>query len=259
MKVLILADSLALPRQEADGVTPYEETYPYLLDQSLRRQFREHAPVVIERGMRRRTIEYVLDDWLEMVELRRPEVVVVHVGVVDCAPRVFLRREARMVAKLRPAPLRNFILNFVHRHRRRIISLRRRVYVPQERFRQLVNEVVQKARASQLRSLVFVNIITPPDEMEARSPGFQQNVAAYNQILRDQINSEWIHLIDLNTVIQERGGARVLTVDGIHLNAEGHRLLAASLEEHIQNLLGQDSALSTGAFNSSREEARLSR
>src|SRR5918992_220711 len=103
MKIAILADSLALPREDVGGDEMLEVTYPYLLDQSLRRQFGANAPLVYERGMRRRTIEYVLDDWNEQVELKKPDVVIVHVGIVDCAPRVFLRREGAFVANIRIA------------------------------------------------------------------------------------------------------------------------------------------------------------
>lgn len=233
MKIVILADSLALPREEDGNKILYEATYPFLLDQSLREHLKERAPLVIERGMRRRTIEYVLDDWLEMVEMRRPEVVVVHVGIVDCAPRVFLRREGQLVEKLRPAALKKFVFDFVHRHRRRIIELRPRVYVDPVRFKNLVERVVEKAREFDVRSLIFINIITPPDEMEGRSPGFQKNVEIYNRILSEQGAAAGVDVIDLNKLIQQKGGTSKLTVDGIHINEVGHKMLAQELEKHF--------------------------
>lgn len=237
MKIVILADSLALPRPESEGDIPYEATYPYLLDQSLRQQLGARAPSVIERGMRRRTIEYVLDDWLEMVEMRRPDMVVVHVGIVDCAPRVFLRREANMVARLRPARLRNLVFDFVHKNRRRIVEFRKRVYVPPERFRNLVREVIERARTQNVKSLVFVNIITPPVELEQRSPGFRQNAEIYNRILEAEAKEEpWIHLIDIDKIVRDEGGANTLLVDGIHINEQGHKLLARELETHAMNV-----------------------
>lgn len=237
MKVVIMADSLALPRPESDGNIPYEATYPFLLDQSLRRRLGPGAPQIIERGMRSRTIERVVDDWLELVELRRPEVVVVHVGIVDCAPRVFLRRERSLVERLRPARVRVRLLNFVHRHRRRIISLRPRVYVPPERFESLVAEVVRRAGECRVRSLVFVNIIMPSEQMEQRSPGFRQNAELYNRLLAEQSRPPWVRLIDLNELVWQSGGPDALTFDGIHINEAGHRVLAAELERHVNALL----------------------
>lgn len=236
MKIVIFGDSLALPREDVGGDELLEVTYPFLLDQSLRRQFGAGAPVVFERGMRRRTIEYVLDEWNELVELRKPQIVIVHVGIVDCAPRVFLRREASFVANIRFAWLRDRIFKFTHDHRRRIVQFRHKVYVPLSRFERLVQQVVQKARESGVQSLVFINIIRPPDSVEERSPGFQSNVIAYNQVLQEQTKHSFVSLIDLNRMVHDDGGSDALTVDGIHLNERGHMLLAQELEQHVMRL-----------------------
>ena len=236
MKIVVMADSLAMAREGETNVA-FDATYPYLLDQSLRRRFHAEAPLVIERGMRRRTIEYVLDEWYELVDLRKAEVVVVHVGIVDCAPRVFLRRERQFVENLRPGFLREAILSNVHRHRRAIVKMRKKVYVPAERFNTLVAQVIEKAKQSKLRSLVFVNIITPPLEMDERSPGFIDNVASYNEILKTQSKGDRVHLIDLDQMIKAAGGVEQLTVDGIHINETGHEMLAKEIESHVLSLI----------------------
>ena len=233
-----MADSLAMAREGETNI-PFEATYPYLLDQWLRQRFQAAAPMVIERGMRRRTIEYVLDEWYELVDLRQAEVVIVHVGIVDCAPRVFLRRERQFVENLRPVFLRESILNNVHRHRRAIVNVRKKVYVPADRFNRLVGQVIERAKQSKLRSLVMVNIVTPPAEMDERSPGFIKNVGVYNEILKSYANGEGIHLIDLDRMIKEAGGVEQLTVDGIHINETGHIILAKELENHILSLKPQ--------------------
>jgi lysophospholipase L1-like esterase len=233
MKISILADSLALPREDVGGDELLEVTYPFLLDRSLRKRFGDAAPLIFERGMRRRTIEYVIDEWNEQVELRKPDVVIVHVGIVDCAPRVFLRREASFVANIRFGWLRDRIFKFSHDHRRGIVKFRRKVYVPLPRFERLVQTVVQKARETNVKSLVFINIICPPDSVEERSPGFQSNVMEYNRVLQEQTKHAFVTLIDLNGMVEDGGGSEKLTVDGIHLNEQGHILLAEKLEELV--------------------------
>ena len=245
MKISLLADSLALPRESVGSDRPIEVTYPFLLDRSLRRQLGASAPIIFERGMRRRTIEYVLDEWNELVELRKPDVVIVHVGIVDCAPRVFLRREGAFVANIRIAWLRNRILKVAHDHRSAIVKLRRKVYVPLPRFERLVQTVVEKAGEAKLTLLVFINIISPPDSAEQRSPGFQSNVIAYNRVLQDQTRHDRVSLIDLNSLVQNNGGSEELTVDGIHLNERGHELLARELEKHLSPLLQKQFSAST--------------
>lgn len=241
-KVVILADSLALPREGVDDI-PYEATYPFLLEQRLRLRSPADLPIIMERGMRRRTIEYVLDDWLELVELRRPDLVIIHVGIVDCAPRLFLRRERQVIENLRWGWLRNLILSFVHKHRARIIRWRPRVYVPLARFNRLVDQVVEQARRLGV-PLVFVNIIEPPLELEKRSPGFQRNVELYNQVLESKIDGTAVQLIDVNCLIAQDGGPNALMVDGIHINRKGHLILARELERLIvQHLKPQPAAV----------------
>ena len=233
MKITVLADSLGLPRDDVGDTDFFGVTYTYLLDKSLRQRFGADAPFVIERGMRRRTIEYVLDEWNEEVELKKPDILIIHVGVVDCAPRVFLRREHSFVAGLRFGWLRDRILKLAHDHRRRIVQTRRKVYVPLPRFERLVNEVVERAERDQIRLLLFINIISPPDVVEERSPGFQKNVELYNQVLSNQARHPHVKVIDLNSIVHSEGGTSSLTVDGIHLNERGHQLLLHELQKFV--------------------------
>ena len=162
---------------------------------------------------------------------------IVHVGIVDCAPRVFLRREGAFVANIRFGWLRNRILKFTHDHRRRIVQFRRKVYVPLPRFERLVETVVQKARETNVQSLVLVNIVRPPDSVEERSPGFQDNVTAYNRVLQEQTKHSFVTLIDLNRIVEDEGGSETLTIDGVHLSERGHALLAEKLEQVLLPML----------------------
>jgi hypothetical protein len=51
-KVVIFADSQALPRGKTWGNLPVELTYPWLMQQLLKQEHGDRAPVIIERGMR---------------------------------------------------------------------------------------------------------------------------------------------------------------------------------------------------------------
>jgi lysophospholipase L1-like esterase len=108
--------------------------------------------------------------------------------------------------------------------------------VPLERFRRHIEEVTQKARETNLLSLIYVNIIEPPPDIEYRSPGFQKNVQLYNQVLEHQASQPRVTLIDVNRAIHEEGGAEKLTIDGVHLSVKGHEILARLLENHIGSL-----------------------
>jgi lysophospholipase L1-like esterase len=82
----------------------------------------------------------------------------------------------------------------------------------------------------------MVNIITPPAEMDERSPGFIRNVGVYNEILKAHAEANGVHLIDIDRMIKEAGGVEQLTVDGIHLNETGHAMLATEIEQHVLSL-----------------------
>jgi lysophospholipase L1-like esterase len=242
IKVAILADSLALPRGPADGDLRFEATYPFVLHQRLRAKFGDEAPYVIDRGKRLRTMEDVVYDWGEFVELTKAEVVIVQAGVVDCAPRVFLPREHKFVEGIRSESLRNAILRFVNKHRRALVLMRPdRVYVPVPRFRRAVEAVVKKARDCKVGLLVFVNIVIPPGEIEYRSPGFQKNVTIYNRIICEQADGKAIHVIDTNSIMSRHGGPERLTSDGVHLTGEASNLLADILGEHIAEFVVRNS------------------
>lgn len=236
----MLADSLSLPRKEAFGNIPFEITYPFLLESYLRQDECCNSPLLLTHGMRARTIKDVLTDWPERVELIQPDIVVIHVGIVDCAPRVFLQMENKIISKLKPAFFQKLILDFVNKHRRSIIQLRpNRVYIPLDQFQAALKKIVKNSQRDQVKALVLINIITPPDSLEYRSPGFQKSVEQYNHVLADQIDQPWIHLLDINRVIQQNGGPENLTIEGIHINSLGHELLAHELHRLIVTLQTQ--------------------
>lgn len=234
MKVVIIADSLALARGEGWGDIKYEETYPCLLDIGLRSKFKEIDTIVIERGMRFRTILNVLEDWDELVKLRKADFVIVHVGIVDCAPRVFSARERAILERYFPTSLRNKIINFVSKNRKRIINWRsERVYVPQTVFAEKLKVLVLKAKESGIKKLFVVNIVEPPDFIENRSPGYRNNVIKYNRMINNIIENDFIEQIDINGLLKLNGGIEKFTYDGMHINANGHRILANELLSSI--------------------------
>ena len=234
MKILIIADSLALPRGNNQGNISYEETYPYLLLQSLRQRLGPQADVLL-KGKPYRTILDILPNWSTEVIQTEVDVVIIQVGVVDCAPRVLLARQHEFVIQLHPIWLRYKILKFINRHRREIITrFPNRVYVPLHDFKAEMEYIIQTFHRSRVKRLVFVNIVSPPESLDYRSPGFKNNVKAYNRCLAGQISGlDRVSLVDLDRMIIESGGSEKLTVDGMHINFKGHQLLTKALQDLI--------------------------
>jgi len=41
-------------------------------------------------------------------------------------------------------------------------------------------------------------------------------------------------------MLKEAGGVEQFTVDGIHINEAGHKMLAKEIEKHVLSLIGDD-------------------
>lgn len=232
-RIVIMADSAAMPRGESWGNIPFEETYPYLFDRELRARLGARAPLVIERGMRFRTMEDVLADWEIEIEAKRPEVLILQVGGSDCAPRVLSRRQRELVDAL-PPRLRAVVLSGERRSRRLVSTLfPGRVYVPLAKFTRLVEEIVRRARALGLRRLVLVNIIPMSAAMEHQMPGVTRNVERYNAVFDAYRADPLVSFVDLNRLMRDWGGPDALTLDGMHMTARGQTLFAQELARRV--------------------------
>jgi hypothetical protein len=203
LRISILADSLALPRPEEAGDVSYIETYPFRLQQFLDRALSGRCTSLVhEKAERRCTMPDVVRDWKEEVLLKKPDAVVVHVGVVDCAPRVFTPFERRVIQRLQPMWLRDVVLRFTKRYRPAIVQLRRNiVYTPLSAFKEAVESIVEMAADAELLALLFVKIVLPPATLESRSPSFTENVRRCNQILAQVADGERVHLVDLDQIV----------------------------------------------------------
>jgi lysophospholipase L1-like esterase len=218
MRIVALADSLSLPRDTDGELLRWEETWPRRLERRLRERGVEAE--VINAGRRARTAD-TLDgaDFDEHVVYTKPDVVVLQVGVVDGAPRIFSRREQRVLRWL-PAGLRDRIVR--RRSARRAELTRKaplaRVYTPPEAFEAHLLRLGGRLRERGVQ-LVVVPILADLDRMEARSPGYTANIARYNTILARAAEK-------LGATFVSGEGVFGFCADGYHLDAAGSDQLA---------------------------------
>ena len=163
-----------------------------------------------------------------------PDLVIVHVGIVDCAPRVFSQFERTVVNHIRPIFARDALVRFVGRHRRFLIShLPQKVYVPLSTFETKYQAIVRELRERGIR-LLLVNICPTDTATAFRSPGLSENICLYNQAIARCAQQDGCSLIDIYTVLKSDPEAYLLS--GIHLNPAGNKLLADLLINRIQSL-----------------------
>ena len=102
---LIVGDSLGLPRDEVD----YFNTWPYLV------QLRDKHYHFVLKFQRALTSKYLNEDqkrdWLEFY---KPSIVILQLGIVDCAPRIIKKRSTlfRYISVM-PAKLRSMICRYI--------------------------------------------------------------------------------------------------------------------------------------------------
>ena len=117
---------------------------------------------------------------------RRPDVLVLHLGVNDCAPRVFRKGSTSIL--LRPwfrRLTRGYAMRAIHALRplicRRASSCTWRRTSSSATCATLLDRLA--AAHPDVRALAIA-ISDKPDEIERRSPGYRANVARYNRALR---------------------------------------------------------------------------
>jgi hypothetical protein len=178
----------------------------------------------------------VMADMDAGIDAFSPTAVLLHVGIVDCAPRIFTSRQQAFVSRIHPAWLRKVLLKVVHVCRRYIISTLplKRYTSPLEFERSLQSICMRIQSTASIERSYVIAINRVPASTEHRSPGFNQSVDQFNQILKKATSYPKIGLIDFNSYASGHGGIDRYTVqDGIHLNAEGHRGLAQLIARRV--------------------------
>jgi hypothetical protein len=216
-RIVIIGDSLAMPRPE-EGVE-YEDTYPYLL-------FKKGYEV-INRSRRAndikiQTIEQnILDDVIYL----KPDVLVIHLGIVDCAPRVFSRTEQRILSLL-SAVIRKKIISFFSKRRYFFTKIRQISYVSPDLYLNSLEKFINQTR-NIAKQIIFIKIKKTNEYNEKRSYQFNKKIEQYNQII-DLLSSKYeITVIDPN---EFKNG---LLNDGIHINCQMHHYLANQINKYI--------------------------
>ncbi len=226
-KLLFLGDSLLLYRPSDEIYL--EDTYPYISMNELKK----HGKFEIEiRGERRNdTSTVALDEKLIYnIVSSRPDIVVVHLGIVDCAPRLFTRVEYNLISHL-PSMLRRLIIAFFRRNRRFFTKHFPTVYVKKEDFKRNMEKILTTIKNQNAQSII-VNIAKPPDEKLRKSFNFMKNVIEYNKIL-DTLAEEYnCPIIDFYNATLKH--PEYLLRDGIHPSKEGHLYLAKEVEKQLK-------------------------
>lgn len=232
MRIVVLGDSMAMPRREGEDCVWWEETWPYLLQQNL---VKDGLPAeVINCSLRARTADTLsAQDFFEHVELKRPTILIMEVGVVDCSPRVFSKREKKILNfPLIPAKLRDVLIKIRTDNRGKFIKQEplAKVYTPPQQFQDCLRFFFSQIRKlDQEICVIAMPIVANFERMEIKSPGYFSNAELYNRILETwcaETGAVWIKAAEL---IADHDKNNLFGSDGYHFSVTGHRKVAEYL------------------------------
>ena len=226
--VLIIADSMAMPRT---GV-PYGQTWPYRL--------RTSKPQLdfIDKTRRASTALRLNTEGggdspdspagADLLEHYRPDIIILQVGITDCAPRYFDKNSLswKVFSNLVPASARRWYIRHLKRHGSRSPS---RADVKPQQFVDALEKFFGRAQAADTRVLV-IPIAPVTGEFVRKSPLINSCIDKYNAIY-----AELAEQFENVQVLDPFRGSDVedMAVDEFHVNWKGHALVAQELERHL--------------------------
>jgi hypothetical protein len=244
-RILLIADSLGLPRPAMPAYDShaviYDQTYPYLLSTNLKK-IEKSGELCFEWVMnaeRARTMPKALGYWTGEGSLFLPKIVLIHVGIVDCAPRVFTPLEHYLVGKVKPLSLQKSVLNFVSRNRRKRILARPKVYTSLPKFAEAASDIARGCAEAGVR-LGFISIAPTNEVLAYRSPGIKENIVNYNQVLQNVAHEWGASFIDFYSALSSYSPDEYLLGDGHHLDLQGHVILTDLLLNWVKSIVTSD-------------------
>lgn len=218
--LLILGDSLGLPRADRMGGTykGAENTYAWMLGYEVH----QYQPTAICQRY------FTSDDALSVLTgepaLTQCKAAIIHIGLNDCANRMFLEHE-RLALSLLPAELRDQIVGFARTYRRAILTgLPSRHYVDVDRFARNLDLLVDRLQRGGCTRILLSTIILPPSRSWPGTPGVNENFGRYNLAVMSAASRNGATLFDINRLVAEHGMEQMLIADGMHLSDAGHTL-----------------------------------
>ena len=224
-RILILGDSLPLHRPD-EGVQ-YEQTYGQILKDKL--EPKGYSVFVMGKRRNDTTIQSMEENLIYDMSQFKPGVVILHFGIVHCAPRLFSRNEYQLVNGL-PGTIKNAIVSTASKRRRFLTKRFPKVYVTQEKFEKNMDIIIKEIISIGAIPLI-INIARPPEDVRRRSHNFLENVNAYNKVLSKLAAQHGLKIVDFFSATEKH--PEYLVSDGIHVSKPGNIVLADMLAEAL--------------------------
>ena len=211
MRILILTDSVALPREKPEKCQ-FKDTYPILLQE-------KHTVHQVSIGGATST------DLLDQIHYHlsfKPDLLILQFGIVDCVPRFVSKKELYV---LRRIPfIGKFTLKLLNRQW--IRKKRKITYVSPAKFRYNLIQLYEISQDSHFE-IYFIAIIPGTKDYENNVPGVIKRIQQYNQIANDIFGRNFINLNNF-----PHSG---IMSDNHHINSIGHKFIKNNIDSKLQS------------------------
>lgn len=237
-RVTVFSDSLGLPRPEElqDLHGALDKTYPALILSHL-----QGVPALEGVSIDSHCQRFFTTDDAVVLMAERPESlegahVLVHLGLNDCAVRMFLT-DQRLACDLLPKEISEQVVSFARLYRNwLVVAFPEHQYVPLTRFRANLHRMAEMVRTAGGRSLTFCTVIVVPWKFWPGTPGICRNFTSFNLAVMEEARRVGAAVLDVDRLTWQHGNAATLNKDGMHLAHRGHSLLAGAYVKSIFNV-----------------------
>lgn len=210
-RILVLSDSLALPRTNEGQKVRYEYTYSSLL--------RESGYSLHQISLAGGTADKILEQATYFRDVNW-DLVVIQFGIVDCTPRPFSKYERALVNLV--VTRFPFTKSPILRLAKFLRRTRRKVYTDISEYKSLLNKLHEMFID---RTVVAMPIVAASSLRDSIF-GLNDNITLYNEALFDEFSELRIDRIADDCFVN----------DGHHLNRLGHAIIFESIKELLRGL-----------------------
>lgn len=204
MRVLILTDSLGLPRNKPECVS-YDETWPAIIKKT------QFDILSLSVG------GWTTADFKKCIKYYQafnPDLLIIQIGIVDCAPRFVTKKEKFLLENF--TFFGNRVLGWLNK--RWIRNFRNITYVNKQEFKHNIQFIINTFPS--LQKTVFIEIAGSA-EFNNVLPGVDANIHKFNEILKAIPNS----------IFLSYNNSRIFMSDHHHLNVLGNKILSEKIYE----------------------------
>lgn len=224
MKILAIGDSLALPGHG----NSYEDTWIYKLKQSytgydfityFRRQLTTDVLVSMGGGFHGPD---KLPKGADCLEFFKPDIVILQLGIVDCAPRLLYEFERKIIGQL-PQNILERYLYIVKKLRERNLN---NTFVSPEKFTTNLREYLHRCAVLEVKKVIYIGICYPDNTMIEKNPTIGESVNYFNKIIL-QLADEYNFLKPIFPL--DSRNKQGIYSDGYNPNQKGHSVILNEL------------------------------